>query len=68
MAGRLVALARFLYDFVIGDDWRLAAGVVVGLALTALVAHESTASAWWVLPVVVATMLLVSVGLAARGR
>jgi hypothetical protein len=68
MTGRLVAFVRFLYDFVIGDDWRLAAGVVVGLALTALVAHESTASAWWVLPVVVATMLLVSVGLAARRR
>jgi large-conductance mechanosensitive channel len=65
---RLAALARFVYDFVVGDDWRLAVGVVVGLALTALVAHETAASAWWVLPGVVAVMLLVSLGLAARRR
>jgi hypothetical protein len=68
MSERLTAFARFLYDFVIGDDWRLAAGVVIGLAITALVAHDTSASAWWVLPVVVAAMLLVSVGLAARKR
>jgi hypothetical protein len=29
-------LARFAYDFVIGDDWRIALGVVVVLAAGAL--------------------------------
>ena len=60
------ALARFLWDFVIGDDWRIAAGVVVGLALTAVVAGTGVA-AWWILPVTVLLLLTVSVTLAARG-
>ena len=29
---RLRAFAVFCYDFVVGDDWRLALGVVLGLA------------------------------------
>lgn len=59
---RLRALGEFLYEFVIGDDWRIAAGVVVALALTAL------AGAWWILPAVVAVMLAVSLWTVARGR
>jgi hypothetical protein len=27
------SFARFWYDFIIGDDWRVAAGVVAALAL-----------------------------------
>jgi hypothetical protein len=30
----------FWYDFLIGDDWGIAAGVVIVLLLTALVAHR----------------------------
>ena len=30
----LKAFGRFWYDFIIGDDWKIAAGVVVALALT----------------------------------
>jgi hypothetical protein len=56
-------LARFLWDFVVGDDWRIAAGVVGALAVTVAV------QTWWLLPLVVAAMLTVSViGYAARGR
>lgn len=51
---RVHAFGEFLYEFVIGDDWRIAAGVVVALAVTAL------ASTWWILPLVVAVMLAVS--------
>ncbi len=32
----LVAFGRFWYDFVIGDDWRIAAGVVAVLAAGAV--------------------------------
>ena len=32
---RIEALLRFLWDFVVGDDWRIAVGVVVALGLTA---------------------------------
>ena len=34
MTARLKALLRFLWDFVIGDDWRIAAGVAVALGIT----------------------------------
>jgi hypothetical protein len=59
---RLRVFGAFLYEFVVGDDWRIAAGVVIALAVTAL------ASAWWILPAVVAVMLSVSVWTAARAR
>jgi len=62
---RVEAFFRFLWDFVIGDDWRVAAGVVVALGITALVAGTSVA-AWWVLPVAVAALLGLSVWGAAR--
>jgi hypothetical protein len=64
---RVHAFLRFLWDFVVGDDWRIAAGVVVALALTALIADTSVA-AWWVLPVAVAVVLGVSVWRAASSR
>lgn len=64
---RVGAFLRFLWDFVIGDDWRIAAGVVVALGVTALVAGTSV-SAWWILPIAVALLLAVSVWRVARAR
>ena len=43
----------FWYDFIIGDDWRVAAVIVLGL----FAAHSAGATAWWVMPVVVASIL-----------
>jgi hypothetical protein len=57
---RIEALLSFLWDFVVGDDWRIAAGVVVALGVTALIAGTSIA-AWWILPVAVAGLLGFSV-------
>ena len=57
---RVVAFGRFWWDFVVGDDWLSAAGVIAGLALTAALA------AWWVLPIAVAIVLTMSVFRAAR--
>lgn len=56
---------RFLYDFVVGDDWRMAAGAVVGLAATAALAAVGQ-PAWWLLPLGVALLLGYSVWSAAR--
>jgi len=56
----LAAFGRFLWDFIIGDDWRIAAGVVVALGVTALVAGTAVA-AWWILPLAVIGLLVVSV-------
>jgi hypothetical protein len=55
----------FWWDFVVGDDWAVAAGVAVGLGLTALLAHRDIA-AWWVLPVAVVLVLVVSLRRATR--
>ena len=54
-----------LWEFVVGDDWRSAAGVVLGLALTALVADLHVAS-WWVMPVAVLGLLGLSIRRSAR--
>ncbi len=62
---RLEALARFAWDFVVGDDWRIAAGVVIAIAITALVASAGGA-AWWVLPPAFVSLLAWSVWRAAR--
>ena len=46
----------FWYDFVVGDDWSVAVGVVIALVITALLAHQSIA-AWWLMPIAVAVIL-----------
>lgn len=61
------SLLRFLWDFVIGDDWRLAAAVAVTL-VTMLVLSNNGATVWWLLPIVVLVMLSVSVWGVARHR
>jgi hypothetical protein len=62
---RLTAFGRFVYDFVVGDDWRVAAGVAVTLGATALLAHWDV-SAWWLPPVAVALVLGLSLARAHR--
>jgi len=64
---RVEQLLRFIWDFVVGDDWRIAAGVALALALTAIVAGTSV-SAWWILPLAVAALLAFSVWRAAEPR
>jgi len=52
----------FWYDFIIGDDWRVAAGVVIGFFVT----HAIGIHSWWLMPVVVASMLLYTLHEATR--
>jgi hypothetical protein len=52
-------------EFVVGDDWRTAIGVTLALALTALIASAGI-SAWWVMPVAVLVLLVLSIRRAAR--
>jgi hypothetical protein len=61
----LRSFGRFWWDFVVGDDWRLAVGVVAGLGSAAALAHSGV-SAWWVLPLAVAITLAWSLRRAAR--
>jgi hypothetical protein len=57
---RMRALLQFLWDFVVGDDWRIAVAVVLALGATAILAGARV-SAWWILPVFVAGVLTLSV-------
>ena len=50
---RLRSIGAFWYDFVVGDDWRVAVVVVAALALTAVLVHAAGVNAWWLLPVCV---------------
>jgi len=53
------AFVLFWVDFIVGDDWRIAVMVVVGMTTTAVCVTQGVA-AWWVLPIMVATYLAVS--------
>jgi hypothetical protein len=64
---RVEAVLRFIWDFVVGDDWRIAAGVVLALGATA-VASNGSAAVWWILPLAVAMLLALSVWAASRSR
>jgi hypothetical protein len=48
--------ALFWWDFIVGDDWRVADGIALALGLTAALA-TTWASAWVVLPLAVAVVL-----------
>ena len=61
----VVAFVRFWWDFIVGDDWRVAAGLLVAFVLTWVLAHHEVA-AWWVLPLAVALLLVGSVAREAR--
>ncbi len=63
---RVRAFGAFLYDFVIGDDWWVAAGVALALALTYLLAHAASVGAWWLIPAVLLALLPVSLWRAIR--
>jgi hypothetical protein len=64
---RVRQFLKFLWDFVIGDDWRIAAAVAFGLVVTLVLANNGV-TAWWLLPIVVAVILSVSVWGVARNR
>jgi hypothetical protein len=53
---RLRAFGAFWYDFIVGDDWRVAVSVVVALVVTYAVSKTSV-PAWWVLPATEALVL-----------
>jgi hypothetical protein len=55
----------FIYDFIVGDDWTVAASVIVALVLTDWLAHHGM-QAWWLLPLVVIGITGVSVRRAAE--
>ena len=52
--------ARFWWDFIVGDDWRIAAGVVLVLAAGALLVAETGVPDWLVAVLAAAGIVLVA--------
>jgi hypothetical protein len=61
----VVAFGRFWWNFIVGDDWRVAAGLAVAFAGTWVLTHHGI-TAWWLLPLAVVLLLVGSVVRAAR--
>ena len=67
MLGFLKGFVRFWYDFIVGDDWTVAVGVVIVLMIGGVVARSTLESiAWLIVPIGV--MLLLSVSLLRVAR
>ena len=64
---RLRAFAFFWYDFVVGDDWLLAAGVAVGILAVDLL-QRARHDWWWLLPIAVVATLGASLRRARTAR
>jgi hypothetical protein len=47
--GWVKGFGRFWWDFLIGDDWTIAATVVAALA-AAYGLHRAGVAAWWIVP------------------
>jgi hypothetical protein len=62
---RVRAFGHFWWDFVVGDDWRVALGLALAIACVAVL-HRVHVGAWWVLPVAVVLLLYASLRRAAR--
>jgi hypothetical protein len=64
----LVAFGRFWYDFVVGDDWRIAVGVVGVLAVGAVVLAIGRGGPWLPAAIGVALIVVFAVPVLRAGR
>jgi hypothetical protein len=55
----VAAFGSFWWNFVVGDDWTAAAGIVVAIGATGALAASDIA-VWWVMPLAVVVVLYVS--------
>jgi hypothetical protein len=62
---RARAFGRFCWELVVGDDWQIAAGLALGLALSWILAAHGV-NAWWLIPLATTLVLLRSLRRATR--
>jgi hypothetical protein len=55
----LRSFARFWWDFVVGDDWRVALGIAFALAITWGITDRGS-NPWWLLPFAIVIVLAAS--------
>jgi hypothetical protein len=63
----LVGFGRFWYEFIVGDDWTIAAAIVAALIVTNVLVRAHVES-WWLLPLIVIVFLAASLWRAVRSR
>jgi len=51
------SFGRFWWNFIVGDDWRVAAGIAFALGVASLFTHGGI-DAWWLLPLAIALVLV----------
>ena len=61
----LRSFGRFWWNFIVGDDWRVAAGLAFALGAASLFTSRGI-DAWWLLPPAVAFLLAGSLWRATR--
>jgi hypothetical protein len=61
----LRAFGSFWWDFIVGDDWRAALGIALGIGATAALVAAGV-DAWWLIPAAVAAVLWLSLRRASR--
>jgi hypothetical protein len=59
----IMAFMKFWYDFIVGDDWTIAAAVAVAIAMTLWLVQS-----WWLLPLAAILALGASLWRAVRAR
>lgn len=65
---RLREFGVFWYDFIVGDDWRVALTVAVALATTFVVNRLTGAALWWIVVAAIVAVLPVSIYWATRNQ
>jgi hypothetical protein len=60
-----VGVGRFLYRFIMGDDWTVAVAIMLALAATGVLLANHI-SAWWLVPFVAIFMTGLSLRRSAR--
>lgn len=68
MIGKLREFGAFWYDFIVGDDWLVALGVLLALAITYAASRLTDAPVWWIVVAAVAILLPLSVFRVTRRR
>jgi hypothetical protein len=63
----LVGFGRFWYEFIVGDDWTIAAAIVAALIVTSVLVRARV-EAWWLLPIIVIVFLTTSLWRAVRSH
>jgi hypothetical protein len=65
---KIRAFGAFWYDFIIGDDWRVAVGVGAALVITYGLSRTTDVPVWWIVIAAVAVLLPLSIRRVTRRR